>query len=242
MVRLLNLIPVSFKRKIKLKLGAPHLYWSIENLKKNGFNPKVIADVGAYKGEFTEEVIKIFPDADYYLFEANPEREPDLKAFSEKYSSRTKLFMHCLGKEAGQNVQFHLIETASSVLDEHVDQKAGTVTLQTETLDNIFTAEKIPKVDFIKLDVQGYELEILKGFSRYLPTVEVVLAEVSLLDIHKGVPLFRDVVEFMYGYGFVAYDICSVSARRPLDGAMWQTDLIFVKENSFLRSDKRYQI
>ena len=217
------------------------MYWSIENMKRNGFDPKVIADVGAFKGEFTEEVGKTFPDARFFMFEANPNKEEGLRAFEKKYGANAKLFMSCLGSTAGQEVTFHQMEMASSVLDEHFDQKANTVTLKTQTLDNIFTAENIPKVDFIKLDVQGYEVEILKGFTKYMPTVDAIFIEVSLLDIHKGVPLFRDVVEFMYGFGFVAYDICSVSARRPLDMAMWQTDLIFVKENSPLRADKRYQ-
>jgi FkbM family methyltransferase len=240
MARLLSLIPDSVKRKIKLQLGAPHIYWSIDNLKRNGFSPKVIADVGAYEGEFTTEVLKTFPDATFHMFEANPQKEAGLKSVLAKYPQHTKLHMNCLGSKAGQEVSFHLMETASSVLDEHVDQHAPTVVLKTETLDNIFTAAGVGKVDMIKLDVQGYEVEILKGFEKYLPTVDVIVTEVSLLDIHKGVPLFRDVINFMYDYGFVTYDICSVSARRPLDQALWQTDLIFVKENSALRADKRY--
>jgi hypothetical protein len=92
----------------------------------------------------------------------------------------------------------------------------------------------------MKLDVQGYELEVLKGGDKILPNTEAVILEVSLLDIHKNVPLLRDVVNFMYDYGFVAYDICSVSARRPLDRALWQTDLLFVKENSKFRQNKSY--
>lgn len=240
MARLLSLIPDAVKRKIKLQLGAPHIYWSIENLKRNGFAPKVIADVGAYAGEFTTEMHKIFSEAECYMFEANPQKEVELKAVVNKHAGKSKLFMHCLGSRAGEEVTFHLMETASSVLDEHFDQQAPAVTLRTETLDNIFTKAEVSKVNMIKLDVQGYELEILKGFTKYLPSVDVVVTEVSLLDIHKGVPLFRDVVNFMFEYGFVAYDICSVSARRPLDQALWQTDLIFVKENSAFRSDKRY--
>ncbi|AXY77103.1 FkbM family methyltransferase [Paraflavitalea soli] len=240
MASLLSLIPDSVKRKIKLQLGAPHIYWSIENLKRNGFAPKVIADVGAYEGEFTTEVYKTFPDATFYMFEANPQKEAGLKEVTGKYPGHTKLFMNCLGSKAGQDVSFHLMETASSVLDEHFDQHVPAIALKTETLDNIFSKEGIVKVDMIKLDVQGYEVEILKGFEKYLPTLDVIVTEVSLLDIHKGVPLFRDVVNFMYDYGFVAYDICSVSARRPLDQALWQTDLIFVKENSAFRADKRY--
>lgn len=240
MAGLLSLIPSSLKRKIKLKLGAPHLYWSIDNLKRNGFKPKVIADVGAYAGEFSTEVLKTFPESVFYMFEANPEKEAGLKNVVDRHAGKMKLFMSCLGSKPGEEVTFHLMETASSVLDEHFDKHMPSVTLKTETLDNIFTRENIVKVDMVKLDVQGYELEILKGFTKYLPSVDVVISEVSLLDIHKGVPLLREVVNFMFEYGFVAYDICSVSARRPLDQALWQTDLIFVKEDSIFRQDKRY--
>jgi len=222
-------------------MGAPHMYWSIENLKRNGFNPKVIADVGAFRGEFTREVITTFPNARFFLFEANPHKEAELRAIHAKYGDRVKILMNCLAGTAGTEVVFHLMEMASSVLDEHIDQHAPAVVLRTETLDNVFEREGIQKVDFIKLDAQGYELEILSGFRKYLPTVDAVLIEVSLIDIHKGVPLLRDVVEFMHDFGFAVYDICSVAARRPLDNALWQTDLMFVKENSPLRADKRYR-
>src|SRR5688500_3174217 len=240
MSRLLDLLPSSFKQRLKVKIGAPHMYWSIENLKRNGFRPRVIADVGAFTGEFTRKVRRTFPDASFYMFEANPGMEKVLKAFADEHPENVKLFMKCLGSTAGQVISFHLMEPAGSVLEEHFDQHFPPVSLSTETLDNIFTGENVEKVDFIKLDVQGYELEVLKGFSKYLPSVDVVLMEVSLMDIHRKVPLFRDVVEFMYQAGFVAYDICSVAARRPIDLALWQTDLIFVKENSSFRLDKRY--
>jgi hypothetical protein len=107
-------------------------------------------------------------------------------------------------------------------------------------LNEVIERQAIQKVDFLKLDVQGYELEVLKGFDRYLSETDVILSEVSLLDIHKGVPLIKDVLDFMHGCGFVVYDICSVSTRRPLDHALWQTDLMFVKEDSAFRKDKRY--
>jgi len=83
MSRLLDIIPRSLKRKLKLKLGAPHVYWSIENLKRNGFDPKVIADVGAFEAEFTREVSMTFPDAQFFMFEANPKKEEGLKAFAK---------------------------------------------------------------------------------------------------------------------------------------------------------------
>jgi hypothetical protein len=69
--------------------------------------------------------------------------------------------------------------------------------------------------------------------------MSAVLAEVNLIDIHIGAPMLDEVVDFMRDNGFVAYDICGL-ARRPLDQALWQADIIFVPRESFLRTDKRW--
>jgi len=67
-----------------------------------------------------------------------------------------------------------------------------------------------------------------------------ILAKVNLIDLHKGAPLLDELVLFMRNEGFVAYDICGL-ARRPLDNALWQADLIFVPRESALRADKQWQ-
>ena len=109
-----------------------------------------------------------------------------------------------------------------------------------QTIDEIVKSKGIAAPNFLKLDVQGYELEVLKGAQSTLPQVSAVLAEVNLIDIHKGVHLLDELVLFMRDKGFVAYDICGL-ARRPLDQALWQADFIFVPRASVLRSDKRWQ-
>jgi FkbM family methyltransferase len=242
MKRILSrLISDRFKQEFKIKLGAPHMYWSIRNLKKNGLNASKIIDIGAYKGEWTEDVLKIYPDASYLLLEANPEREKDLQAFVQrKKSSKIDFELALLDKNAGTEKVFHVMDTASSALEEFSEQDSKQIIIPTRTLNEIADRKGFHQVSLMKLDVQGYELEVLKGGDKILPYTEAVLLEVSLLDIHKNVPLLRDVVNFMYDYGFVAYDICSVSARRPLDRALWQTDLLFVKENSRFRQNKNY--
>ena len=90
--------------------------------------------------------------------------------------------------------------------------------------------------DFIKLDVQGYELEVLRGAQRILAGVEAVLLEVSLLKINRGAPILDEVVAFMRERQFVAYEILEIH-RRPLDRAMNQVDIIFVRQDSPLLAD-----
>jgi len=67
----------------------------------------------------------------------------------------------------------------------------------------------------------------------------VILAEVNLLDIHEGVPLLHEMTSWLSQRGFVAYDICGLT-RRPLDDALWQVDMIFVRQDDALRADKTF--
>ena len=115
---------------------------------------------------------------------------------------------------------------------------------QFKEVRNLTTVEKVlgndlENIDFIKLDVQGYELEILKGMTSILNKVEFVLLEVSLIEINIGTPLLFEVIQFMEEKNFKVYDICS-AIRRPSDNALWQSDFIFVKKNSKLVASKKY--
>jgi hypothetical protein len=86
----------------------------------------------------------------------------------------------------------------------------------------------------LKVDVQGYEIAVLQGGSQTLEGAEVLVLEVSLLEYNVGSPLFADVVDWMRNAGFFVYDICGY-ARRESDDALFQVDLMFVRENSVLR-------
>ena len=234
-----SFIPDKLKQEFKIKLGAPHMYWSIANMKRNGFNPKIILDIGAYHGEWTTEVIKFFPNSRYLLFEANPEKKDILYKLSKKHRN-IEVDIALLSSVSGQPTKFNILETASSALEEYNETKGKNIVLQTYTLNNILKNKNIDKIDFVKLDVQGYELEILKGAEEYLQHCEAILTEISLIALHKNCPIFIEVLNYMDKLNFCAYDICSVSARRPYDHALWQTDIIFVKKNSQLLASKRY--
>ncbi len=224
------------KDYLKKKAGVPDMFFSLQRLKHLGFNPKQIIDVGAYEGEWTKAVSQLFPESNILMCEAMPAKEEILK---QLVNSKINYEIAVLGAEDGKDVFFTELETASSVLEEEASTH-NRVARKTSSLNTVLSKKNIAKVDLIKLDVQGYELEVLSGFDKCMPDTDVILTEASLLDIHKGVPLVRDVINFMGERGFVIYDICSVSTRRPLDNALWQTDLLFVKHNSRFRQDKRY--
>ena len=65
------------------------------------------------------------------------------------------------------------------------------------------------------------------------------MLEIAIIEINEGAPLLHDVIAFMRSLGFVAYDILEIH-RRPLDKALNQVDIVFVREQSVLLSDKRH--
>jgi hypothetical protein len=106
-------------------------------------------------------------------------------------------------------------------------------------LDELLAAGELPQPEFLKLDVQGYELEVLRGAAGALRACQAVMAEVNLFRYAPETPLADEVVAFLRGHGFVLYDIVGL-LRRPLDDALGQMDLVFVKEDHPLRKSNAW--
>ena len=104
------------------------------------------------------------------------------------------------------------------------------------TLDEV-VGSVITSPQLLKLDVQGYEVEVLKGATRILAHTEVALLEVSLIEYNAGSPLFAEVIACMSNAGFAAYDICGY-ARRESDRALFQVDMLFVRLDELVARQK----
>ncbi len=221
------------------RLGVPEIPPALERLCANNFVPKYIFDVGAYSGEFTRLCRSIWPLAKLTCFKVLPHRVAELRSWCDQ-DRNAIVIESLLGAKSNRAVPFHEMETASSVLEEHIPQAAPVRFYPMHTIDEIVESTGIEAPYFLKLDVQGYELEVLKGARNTLSHVSAALVEVNLIDIHKGAPLLDELILFMRDRGFVTYDICSFT-RRPLDQALWQADFIFVPLKSSFRLDKRWQ-
>jgi FkbM family methyltransferase len=234
-----RVFPDRWKKWIKADLfGVPDTEKSLRRMRQLGFDPHSVVDVGAYVGEWTWVCKQVFPAARVLMVEPQISKLPKLRAVASKLTN-VEVTTALLGAREKESVQFYENETASSVLKE-VDKPEGRgSSLPMTTLDVIVTAVGFDKPDFIKIDVQGYELEVLKGGQQALHSAEAVLMEVNLLEIHDGVPLFHEAMRFMADSGFRLYDICTFF-RRPYDGALWQVDAIFVRSSSRLVASRRW--
>lgn len=231
-----NLFPQTLKRDIKDHLGVPSLSWSLKNLKRAGYNPKVVYDIGAYEGYWTLDFLEVFPGANIYMFEAQTRKETILKNVTAK-NPNVHYAIALLGAKDGEEVCFIEEETGSHVIQDNKDEEP--TNRKTSSLDVWVENNHWPLPDFLKLDVQGFELEVLKGGTKALKAAEFCLLEITILDLGGSAPLLVEVINFMQEHHFQAYDI-SQFIRRPFDKALWQIDMLFVKNSSNFILNKRW--
>lgn len=213
------------------KAQYPNMEPTFYDLRQRGFNPSIAIDVGAYHGEWTKMFKKIFPSTKVLMIEAQTEKLSMLKEVCEKFSGEVICETALLGADAGQEVEFVQMETGSSVFEESSPYSRKRLKKRLTTLDNLLeNYASFKPVDFLKLDVQGYELQVLKGAPTILQHTEFVLMETSLIPINRGCPLILEVMTFMDRMGFRTMDFCSQVRRK--DGSLWATDLLFVSTRS----------
>jgi FkbM family methyltransferase len=235
---MLGRLRAGVRGRLARRLRLPEIPVALANLKGQGFHPKTIFDVGAYRGEFALECLKLWPDSQIACFEPLPHLLPVLNSLAAR-NRRIQVHATLLGAIEAEAVALHCAETASSVLRERHGRHPTIFCPQT-TIDAVVLRDyggKSP--DLLKIDVQGYELEVLRGAQNALAGTGVVLAELNLIDLHQDVPLIADVIGWLNERRFVAFDVCGLT-RRPLDHALWQADMIFVRAESPLRASKRW--
>jgi len=235
----LQMVLAQAPERLKLQQGVLSMWGSLANLAANGFAPRTVIDVGAWIGDWTEHAHPILPAADFLMVEANPLKQEGLQAVAARLGSRVRLRMALLGPEARKEVPFYAMEAGSSVLPEDTGFDRNLLALPMTTLDEVTGAPALQGPVLLKVDVQGYELEVLRGGGKTLAASEVVLLEVSLLEYNQGAPLMPDVVAFMNSAGFLPYDVCG-QFRRESDAALCQVDIMFVRRDSPLRARKPF--
>lgn len=221
----------------KKNLKIPDPFFSLQLLKENGFRPKNIFDVGAYNGDFAKMVASIWSESEIVCFEGLPDK---VKLLNQTIASnKIKIIEGLVGDRNEKDVKFFKVESATSVLEENTSNDFDVGFQKMHTLDNCLKEFSLKAPEFLKIDTQGYEYNILKGYENNIKHTEVVLAELNFIDIHKNVKLAYDVISFLHDHHFVIYDICQLH-RRPSDKALWQSDFIFCKEDSLLRQSKTW--
>jgi len=207
----------------------------LSDLKKRGFQCNAVLDVGAYKGWFSHLAAEVFPNAAFYLFEPLIEMQEELGAFCIEYP-KANYFSIALGP-ADETLSLRTFRDLkwSGFMDVDIpakDERTPRI-VEVRKIDTLLKENKIQLPNLVKIDVQGYELEVLKGAESLFGKTELFILETSLHNKHPSFPLFADVVAFMNTRDYVVFDFPGF-LRQP-DSSLIECDVCFVKRNSFLR-------
>jgi len=193
-----------------------------------------VIDVGANVGQFASVARAAFPLAQLVCFEPLPDCHKRLQRRFRK-DGRFRALQLALGSAHGRReLRRSAYSPSSSILamsDRHRDafpstSATETVAVEVRALDEALHGLRLEGPLFLKLDVQGFELEVLRGATRTLEHCSLVLLEASLHRLYQGEALFADILAHLAGRGFSLAGLAG-ALRDPRDGRPLQVDALF---------------
>ena len=199
-----------------------------------GFSPRTIIDVGAADGEWSRMAAAIWPHARIVAFEPRESKRPQLEG-TRRDLAHFVYHICFLGAAHGEATY----DDRGNQTSLYANDPGGRDRAEMRTLDECFDSGLLPQPDLVKLDVQGYELEVLAGGDRALRGVQAVLAETSFYKFHPSMPVADDVIAHMKARGLVIYDVMGL-LRLGEDDALGQMDIMFIRSDHPLRRQRTW--
>ena len=205
----------------------------LDELKKIGFNPKTILDIGAHKGQFYNWAKDVWPEAFIWMLEANEYHENDLKNLIS--NTQDQYTIVTMG-DMERNVNFYTrsdkphTEGASYYKEANywdIPQLVMEIPKKLQTLDNLF--DEHSRFDLIKIDTQGSELDIIKGGLGLCKKSSYIILEVATIEYNIGAPMESEIVNFMNKIGFE--NMATIGEHVDNNNLVIQKDIVFKNKN-----------
>ncbi len=185
-----------------------------------------VIDVGASDGRWSEIIHPFYPDAFYFLVEANPYHEPGLKRYQQQ-NSLVEYVLAAAGNSEGE-IFFDSKDPFSGVASPI--SREGYIRVPVTTIDAQVRKHELKPPFLLKLDTHGFELPILNGAADTLQQTDLLVIETYNFQIQPDSLRFHEMCNFMESKGFRPIDIIE-PLHRQKDEALWQFDLVFIRAN-----------
>ncbi|WP_298353794.1 FkbM family methyltransferase [Runella sp.] len=204
------------------------------------YSIKTVVDVGANEGQFA---LKLMNKNQYkgkiISFEPVSSSFQQLLKNSQQ-SNNWEVVQSAVGDSTGQvpiNISQNSVSSSLRKVNAHtIEAEAGTAIVNTEmvsinTLDNLLKAHPWQNDLWLKVDVQGFEREVLQGAAKILKQARVVQIELAVIPSYEQSPYLEEIITTMRNSGFMLYSIMN-GFRNYKTGQMYEMEGFFVRDNS----------
>jgi FkbM family methyltransferase len=211
-----------------------------ESLDKNWLSElrlKTILDIGANSGYFALAMNALRPEVKIYSFEPLPECFEELKS-KTKNIPNIQAFNIALGNQSGSltfrrnahNLSSSFLEMTNLHTTAFPDTTQSENTeVSIERLDDFVKNLTLNNPLMVKLDVQGFEDQVLMGGMNTITQASVIITETSFYPLYKNQPLFNDIYQILKSCNYI-YAGALESLYDPSTGRILQEDSIFIRE------------
>ncbi|MGH9744587.1 MAG: FkbM family methyltransferase [Candidatus Acidiferrales bacterium] len=203
-------------------------------LKRFGFAPKHVIDVGANRGNWTRAALRYFPNASYTLVEPQDELKVHIQDLLDR-GDGIRWINAGAGEKSGC-LPFLISprdDSSTFVEEEHgVPTRAiRRINVAVRTLDEILSTLDLPIPDMVKIDAEGFDLKVLSGASSLIGKTQIFFIEAAVCCGYEN--RVSEVVGRMAKSGYELLDLTDIN-RSPKYGVLWLFELVFLKKGSRL--------
>lgn len=167
--------------------------------------PVILFDVGANIGQTIASFLEMFPDSQIHSFEPSPATFEALRN-AYGHDARVHLENLALGDQEG-TLPFHVTQDYSvndSLLEPAWDAGAKIVSVRVSTLDRYCQQHRVETIDYLKIDTQGFDLQVLRGADQLLKEKRVrsLSVELTFSPMYKSQPSYIEVLSFLETAGY----------------------------------------
>jgi len=219
-------------------LGYPRAYAAQSSLMGlfRGQEINLVLDVGANAGQFAEDLRASGYSDRIFSFEPQASAHELLCKRAEGDPNWTVFDRTAIGEEtgtveiniSGNSVSSSILAMLPSHSETHPQSKyVGTESVPVRRLDDLYELSPTDRV-LLKIDVQGYERQVLDGAPRILRGCRAVLSELSLVPLYEGQSLAKELWDMLTAMDFEVWSV-EPGIYDPESGRLLQFDAVFVR-------------
>jgi FkbM family methyltransferase len=223
-----------FVKFCRLKLGLKpvidYAQYKSRLLGVRDLQVRTIFDIGANVGKKSKLYRRLFPQAKIHSFEPLPSCFEKLDRWASKQQGQVQTYNLALGSRPDtMTIHFDRSHPGGSTLldlpSDHHDDYAD-VKVRVETLDSIADGLSIEDNIFVKIDVEGFDMDVMRGGMNLLQRASAVIVEAPLVDAPTERPMFADYVNLL---GALGYSFRGNLACAYVEGIPRLADAVFIK-------------